>query len=163
LLRKPQRFVDLARLAIVVVGDPSGLRPTRIHPREGFMRAFLSGALSLLLSGASGAPLLAQTLPAPPSVEPIRVGVTVKAPAKLKEVAPVYPEKARRERIQGLVILDCTVNAEGVVTDVKVLRPISELNAAAIDAVKQWRYEPARVNGAAVPIRMAVSVNFLLR
>jgi periplasmic protein TonB len=127
------------------------------------MRVFLSGAVLLLLSGASGAPLLAETRPASPSVEPIRVGTNVKAPVKLKEVAPVYPEKARRARIQGLVILDCTVDAEGVVTDAKILRPISELNDAAIDAVKQWRYEPAKVGGVAVPIRLAVSVNFVLR
>jgi protein TonB len=126
------------------------------------MRAFLSGALSLLLSAASGAPLRAEALRASPSVEPIRVGTSVKAPAKVKEVAPVYPERARRSRIQGLVILDCTVNEEGVVTDVKVLRPISELNDAAIDAVKQWRYQPAKVDGVPVPIRMAVSVNFVI-
>jgi TonB family protein len=162
-LRKPQRLADLAQLAIALIGATSDLRPKRVHSKEGIMRAFLLAAFSLLLSGASGAPLLADALPASPSVEPIRVGGSVKPPAKLKEVVPVYPEKARRDRVQGLVILDCTVNAEGVVTDVKVLRPIPELNDAAIDAVKQWRYAPAKVDGVAVPIRMAVSVDFTIR
>jgi periplasmic protein TonB len=154
---------DNFRNAIALVERAAASEADTVAFEGGLMRAFRFGALSLLLLAASGSPLLAQGTQPSPLIEPIRVGTSVKTPAKLREVAPVYPERARRARIQGLVILDCTVNAEGVVTDVKVLRPISELNDAAIDAVKQWRYEPAKVNGVAVPIRMAVSVNFTLR
>lgn len=125
------------------------------------MSAFRAGALALALACAAGAPALAQAPQASP--EPTRVGGAIKAPAKLKGSPPEYPDKARRARIQGIVILDCTINAEGVVTDVKVLRSIPDLDEAAIKAVKEWRYSPTQVDGKPVPVRMSVSINFTIR
>lgn len=121
------------------------------------------GSLALLLLCTSAAPLWAQAPQASPSAEPVRVGGSIKVPARVKEVAPVYPEKARRSRIQGIVILDITVEPDGAVTNVKVLRSIPDLSDAAIEAVKQWRYAPTLVDGKAIPIRMAVSLNFTIR
>jgi periplasmic protein TonB len=124
------------------------------------MRAVQTGALALVLLCASA--LLAQTPSASPSAEPLRVGGSVRAPANVKKVAPVYPAKARESRVQGIVILDITIGTDGTVTDAKILRPINDLNDAAIDAVKQWRFEPTTVGGVAVPVRMTVSLNFSL-
>jgi protein TonB len=58
-------------------------------------------------------------------------------------VIPVYPEAARRKKVQGQVILQATVTKEGTVTDIHALRsPDPRLTNAAIDAVRHWRYRP---------------------
>jgi periplasmic protein TonB len=127
------------------------------------MRGLQAAALVVLWLCASGEPLRAQAPKASPPADPVRVGGSVKAPARVKNVAPVYPAKARENHIQGIVILDITVGVDGAVTEVKVLRAIQELNDAAIEAVKQWRYEPTKIDGVLVPIRMSVSINFTIR
>jgi protein TonB len=75
-------------------------------------------------------------------------------------VAPEYPPIARKARVQGIVILEATIGPRGNVTDVKVLRSIPLLDQAAIDAVKQWVYEPTLVNGVPTGVIMTVTVNF---
>jgi protein TonB len=59
-----------------------------------------------------------------------------------------------------VVVLEATIDADGRVVDAKVLRSIPLLDQAAIDAVKQWMYEPTLVNGVAVPVIMTVTVSF---
>jgi protein TonB len=98
----------------------------------------------------------------PPPVQAVRVGGQIKEPKKLKNVAPVYPDIAKQARVQGVVILECTISPQGKVTDVKVLRGIPLLDAAAIEAVKQWVYSPTLLNGVPVPVIMTVTVNFRL-
>ncbi|MFI5007263.1 MAG: energy transducer TonB [Solirubrobacterales bacterium] len=92
----------------------------------------------------------------------VRVGGQIKAPKRLKHVAPGYPEIARQARVQGVVILECTIDPEGKVTRVTVLRGIPLLDQAAVDAVKQWVYAPTLLNGLPVPLIMTVTVNFRL-
>jgi protein TonB len=60
------------------------------------------------------------------------------------------------------VILDCLVTPEGKVTEIRVLRGIPLLDAAAIDAVRQWEYTPTLIDGKPVPVIMTVTVNFRL-
>jgi protein TonB len=98
----------------------------------------------------------------PPPVQAVRVGGQIKEPKKLKNVAPVYPDIAKQARVQGVVILECTISPQGKVTDVKVLRGIPLLDQAAIEAVKQWVYTPTLLNGVPVPVIMTVTVNFKL-
>jgi len=98
----------------------------------------------------------------PPPVQAVRVGGQIKEPKKLKNVAPVYPDIAKQARVQGVVILECTISPQGKVTDVKVLRGIPLLDSAAVDAVKQWVYTPTLLNGVPVPVIMTVTVNFKL-
>ena len=98
----------------------------------------------------------------PPPVQAVRVGGNIKEPTKTKNVAPVYPDIAKQARVQGIVILECTISPQGKVTDVKVLRGIPLLDQAGIDAVKQWQYTPTLLNGVPVPVIMTVTVNFRL-
>lgn len=97
---------------------------------------------------------------APPPPEAVRVGGNIKEPTKIKNVNPTYPDIARQARVQGIVILECTISPQGRVTDVKVLRGIPLLDQAAIDAVRQWVYTPTLLNGVPVPVIMTVTVNF---
>ena len=100
--------------------------------------------------------------PPPPPQQAVRVGGQIKEPKKLKNVNPVYPDIARQARVQGVVILECTISPQGKVTDVKVLRGIPLLDQAAVEAVRQWVYTPTLLNGVPVPVIMTVTVNFKL-
>jgi protein TonB len=93
----------------------------------------------------------------------VRVGGNIKQPTKVKNVPPVYPPIAQSARVQGVVILEATIGPDGHVQDVHVLRSIPLLDAAAIDAVKQWVYSPTLLNNVPVPVIMTVTVNFTLR
>ena len=92
-----------------------------------------------------------------------RVGAAIKAPRKITDVAPEYPALARSANVQGVVIAEARIDAQGNVSDTRVLRSIPLLDQAAIEAVKQWKYEPTLMNGIPVPVIMTVTVNFVLR
>lgn len=81
-------------------------------------------------------------------------------PTKLFDVRPLYPQKARDAGITGTVLVEITVGIDGAVTDAHVLRSIPSLDSAALDAVRQWRYEVTMRNGAPVPVILVVSVPF---
>jgi len=105
-----------------------------------------------------------QPPPPPPAVEeaPVRVGGAVEVPALIRRVEPIYPKPAVAARITGLVILEAKVNEHGEVTDIKVLRSHKLLDRAAIDAVRQWRYEPLLLNGTPRAFVLTVSLSFSL-
>jgi TonB family protein len=84
----------------------------------------------------------------------------LEAPKKVKEVPPVYPGRAKRDGVQGTVVLAGTVSPDGNVTDVKVLRSVPELDKAAMDAVKEWKYEPAVVDGEPTSMVTTMTVSF---
>jgi TonB family protein len=70
---------------------------------------------------------------------------------------------AKQAHIQGVVILEAVLDAQGQVESVRVLRSIPQLDRAAVEAVQQWHFTPARLNGQAVPVVMTVTVNFTLQ
>jgi TonB family protein len=98
------------------------------------------------------------------SRDPIRVGSTgpVPMPAKTFDVAPEYPASARTARVEGTIEIDILVGTNGTVEETRIIKSIPQLNAAAMAAVKQWRYAPTVINGVAVPVRMIVKVAFVL-
>ena len=96
----------------------------------------------------------------PPVIEPVRIGGAVPQPRKTWHVAAEYPRMARLRRIQGIVILQVTVDRQGEVSDVSVLRSTEALDEAAIAAVRRWRYEPTVVNGMPVSAIFTESVRF---
>lgn len=91
----------------------------------------------------------------------MRVGGDVHAPRVVHRVEPMYPEEARRNRVSGIVILETLVDATGRVTDVLPLKPLPYgLTEAAVDAVKQWTFEPGTLQGKPVPVIFNLTVNF---
>jgi protein TonB len=82
---------------------------------------------------------------------------------KVADVAPAYPPIARAARVEGIVILEAVIGEDGAVRDVRVLRSIPLLDAAATEAVRQWRFTPTLLNGQPVPVVMTVTVAFRLR
>lgn len=91
---------------------------------------------------------------------PLRVGGDIAEPKKVFDVKPAYPEAALREKISGIVILECIIDTTGAVRDVKVLRSVVQLDQAALDAVRQWRFTPTMMNGTPVEVIMTTTVNF---
>lgn len=85
------------------------------------------------------------------------------APHATYMVDPEYAESARRDRIQGTVVLQVKVSKDGRGTDIKVLKSVGHgLDEAAIKAVSQWKYQPATLNGEPVEVVTQVTVNFRL-
>ena len=100
----------------------------------------------------------------PPPVAPIRVGGTVRVPQRVTNVTPVYPPVALAARVQGLVIIEATIDTEGRVQAARVLRSDSPvLNESALTAVRQWVYTPTLLNGVPVSVVMTVTVQFRLQ
>ena len=91
-----------------------------------------------------------------------RVGGNIKPPMKTKDVRPTYPPIAQSARVQGVVIIEATIGPGGKVQDARVLRSIPLLDAAALDAVRQWEFTPTLLNGVPVPVIMTVTVQFTL-
>jgi TonB family protein len=95
--------------------------------------------------------------------EAVRVGGKIRPPTKTKNVTPVYPADAKSAGVQGVVIIEAVIGADGKVADAKVLRSVPALDAAAVAAVKQWEFTPTLLNGKPVPVVMTVTVNFKLK
>ena len=102
----------------------------------------------------------------PPVIDqgPMRVGGDIQAPERINYIAPEYPELARRARLAGVVILEATINREGAVTNVNVLRGLGlGLDESAVKAVSEWQYTPTFYNGRPVEILLTVTVQFQLQ
>ena len=94
---------------------------------------------------------------------PYRVGGDVTAPVVISRVEPIYPAEARAARISGIVIVEAIIDRNGSVRDVKVLKPLPfGLDQAAADAVKQWTFRPATLDGKPVDVIFNLTVNFKL-
>jgi protein TonB len=92
------------------------------------------------------------------------IGGDVVAPVLVHRVDPAYPEWARRIRLEGLLILQAVIGTGGEVQELTVLKSAHPaLDAAARDAVRQWRYRPATLNGRLVRVFLTVTVEFRLR
>ena len=115
-----------------------------------------------VMGGVVGGLPEAPPQPPPPSA-PVRVGGNIKPPTKTRDVKPVYPPIAQSARVQGVVIIEATIGADGRVKEAKVLRGQPLLDQAALDAVKQWQFTPTLLNGVPVPVIMTVTVNFTLQ
>jgi protein TonB len=109
---------------------------------------------------APPAPPAASPPPEPKRVEPVHIGGQLTAPALLYRVEPIYPPLAASAQLGGVVILEALVDDDGCVKSVTVLRRVPLLTAAAVEAVKEWRYSPLVLNGAPTPFILTVTLNF---
>ncbi len=101
--------------------------------------------------------------PVAPSV-PQRVPVTstIEAAKLISRVQPVYPVIAIQTRTQGNVVLRAIIGRDGQVSELQVLSGHPLLVNAALDAVRQWRYNPTLLNGQAVEVETTITVSFVL-
>jgi protein TonB len=109
-----------------------------------------------------GDPLPLPPTPPPAPKPPVPVGGVIRAPQKIKDVAPRYPALAQSAGVEGVVILQAVIGEDGSVLAVSVLKGKPLLDQAASDAVRQWRFTPTLLNGHPVPVVMTVTVAFTL-
>jgi periplasmic protein TonB len=101
--------------------------------------------------------------PAPPKPAPSHFRIShIDEGNLIRKVQPLYPPLARSARIQGVVVLQAMISKEGTIENLHVLSGHPMLTAAAIDAVRQWRYRPYILNGAPVEVETQITVNFSL-
>jgi protein TonB len=98
-----------------------------------------------------------------PEATPVMAVGDVRPPRLVRRIEPAYPELARQVRREGTVILEATTDIYGRVAAVRILRSIALLDDAALDAVRQWVYEPLLVNGRPRPVTFTVTVRFVLK
>ena len=140
--------------------EPPGDEPTAVRGSEppGDSRYGLEVGLPPGLTLDTFVPPPPDVTPAPQGPRAYRPGGDIREPRKIRDATAVYPEMARTARIEGVVILEATIDERGVVTDARVLRSVPLLDAAALTALKQWRYTPTLLNG--VPVRVLMTVTF---
>ena len=134
--------------------------------RDGIEGGIEGGVLGGIVGGLVTAPPSPPPPPPPPppptSRGPIRIGGVVVAPALVRRVEPEYPIVAVAAQIEGMVILEATVDTDGRVQEVRILRSLGLLDKAAIDAVSRWRYAPLMLNGIPTRFVLTVTLNFRL-
>jgi protein TonB len=169
-------------MPVTVPPPPRRIQPTDLEhtnldtaPVEAPMGIGRETALDIIKEPASGSPdglvqglsanmaiIDAPPLPVESAIKPVRVSSGIKPPTRIKDVAPDYPDIARRARVQGVVILEAIIGVDGRVQQARVLRSVPLLDQAAINAVQSWEYTPTLLDGRPVPIIMTVTVNFRL-
>jgi len=126
------------------------------HPEKVAEEASLSGKLSGVVAERI------QPVQSAEDIEPVRARGDIEAPRLIKKVEPVYPEIARQAGVEGIVICEAETDSNGRVARIKVLRSIPLLDQAAVDAVKQWIYEPKIIDGEPRGVVFTVTVTFNL-
>jgi protein TonB len=102
--------------------------------------------------------------PPPPKAAPsrIKLGGQVQAAKIVAQPQPLYPALARQARIQGNVVLHAIIDKDGRVGQLEVVSGHPLLVQSALDAVKQWRYQPTQLNGDPVEVDTTITVTFVL-
>ncbi len=143
---------DIAR--IVDAAPPKGISEARSGVTGGATASPAGGLLGGVLGGTGNVP--------PPPPAPVRVGGNVKQPKIVHIEQPKYPPEAKRARVEGVVVLEATVTAEGTVEKVKAISGPPMLVESAVEALTHWKYEPTYLNGQAVPVILTARISFSL-
>jgi periplasmic protein TonB len=120
------------------------------------------GSMGGVLGGVIGGVGTAPPPPKPRPTGPVRVGGNVQAARIVNRVQPVYPPLARQTRISGTVRLHAIISKDGTIRELEVLSGHPLLQQAALDAVRQWRYQPTLLNGEPVEVDTTIDVIFSL-
>jgi protein TonB len=141
-------------MAVVAEGIPQHAAATQPAPPNALIAAGGSSSMDLLVSSLPS--------PQPALAKPPRVSTGVAQPVLVHRVEPMYPAMAKQTGIQGAVVLDAVVDTTGKVAQVRVVKGNSLLAAAAVQAVRQWRYQPYQLNGEPIQVAVKITLNFEL-
>ena len=161
----PDRFVDILKQPVaipdkVALIDDKGATPSYLAGAAA-SSGVLGGLPGGVPDGIVGSSFSDSMAPPPPM--PIRVGGRVQSARLIHRVSPAYPADALEEGISGTVELEAIVSFDGRIRDLKLTSGHPLLAPAAIEAVKQWRYSPTRLNGNIVEVISSVEVIFKIQ
>jgi len=94
---------------------------------------------------------------------PLPVGGDVKQAKLISSTPPLYPALAKTQHIEGNVRVDALVDENGRISSMKVISGPTLLHQAAMDAIRQWKYQPATLDGKTVPMHLTVTLQFKLQ
>jgi protein TonB len=143
-----------AQLPETFIGVPGGIYDGQ---SGGVLDPIMQG---ILRSAASQPPPPQSFKPAQPTR--IRVGGIVSAARLIYQPKPEYPQLAKITRTEGTVEFEAIIGKDGTIEELKVLRGHPLLVKAALDAVRQWRYQPTLLNGEPIEVVTEITVNFKL-
>jgi periplasmic protein TonB len=163
--RSPQARVVTAPPAAGVSAPAPIEEPSGIEPETGTAGSpdGIEGGVPGGLDGESGEIARAGGGPSGAVRGPLRVSGTIGPPRKIKDVKPVYPQMAVFQQARGTVVIEITIGTDGKVQEARIVHAVPQLDQAALEAVRQWEYEPTRVNGMLVALTMTVIVNFTIQ
>ncbi len=147
---KPKMPAGVLTTALVPTRRPTAQDQDPVAPSIG--SAVPSGITNVLVSGG--------TLTQPAA--PLPVGGQVQGPRVLSSVNPEYPPFARRNRVEGDVVIQADIDDAGKITKMKVLSGSVSLQQAALDALRQWKLAPGMLNGQPTTSQMTVTIKFRL-
>ncbi len=158
---RPEMKVTKRKAKRIPIPDPTPDDPEPIFDDE----------IEIELELVDGAEVAVEIPDAPPGVGPhpaaagaLQIGKGVARPLKIFAPKPSYPEEARAARIQGTVLLQVVVTAEGEVVDPTVLKGLPlGLSESALETVKTWTFKPATKDGRPVAVFLILTVNFNLQ
>jgi periplasmic protein TonB len=141
--------------------DDSDLAPPSIGITGGDQIGAVGPQPGISIGENSGAPIRLAP-PSAPRTKPLPQSEGVMAARLIRRVQPDYPRIAQMMRLSGTVRLRAIIGADGSVQQLQLLSGNPILARAAIDAVKQWRYQPTRLNGQPVQVETSITVTFVL-
>jgi protein TonB len=114
-------------------------------------------------SDSLGGELVSGSVKQPAAPVETPVGGDVKPAKMISSVPPVYPSLARSQHISGDVNVDALIDVNGRVTSMKVISGPALLHQAAMEALRQWKYRPATLDGKPVPMHLTITLRFRLQ
>jgi protein TonB len=142
-------------VAGVVGGVPGGVA-------GGTMGGVLGGIIGAVPSAAPPPPPPPAKKEAPATPKRITIGGNVQQAKLVRQPKPIYPPLAKQARISGVVHLNAVISKDGTIQDLKVISGHPLLVPSALEAVKQWVYQPTLLNGEPVEVVTQIDVNFTL-
>jgi TonB family protein len=158
---KPQ-FSDAMAYMNLLIRERADLRDTPAEYQRDTAAADEWVRKALAAKKPQAEPQMPQTQSAPGAPQRIRIGGSVQESKLVNHVAPVYPPAAAQIRLAGVVHLDVIIGNTGRVSNVTVIGGHPLLVPAALEAVKQWVYQPTLLNGIPVEVVTQVDVYFPL-
>jgi len=143
--------------------------PTEIKPEESLDLGGVEGGVAGGVEGGIPGGVVGGVVgglpdaPPPPPAKPVHVGGNIREPRKIVDLAPVYPELAMKAGVEGIVVIEATIDPRGRVVNATVLRGVPVLDEAALVAVGKWVYVPTLLDGVPTSVIMTVTVRFRLK
>jgi TonB family protein len=143
------------------LGDVRLAKPVFNHGKAASAPGESEPSIDVSATESTGAPLssLSASHRSEPAA-PVPIGGDVKPAKLLKSVQPVYPQMARTQHVSGNVQIDALIDADGNVSAMKVLSGPALLRDAALQSLKQWKYQPAELDGKPTSMHLTVVLQF---